>query len=33
MALDRENQDRNYLFGRMLAVADVLEERALYQAG
>ncbi|RHK04336.1 type I-C CRISPR-associated protein Cas8c/Csd1 [Enterococcus casseliflavus] len=33
VALDWENQDRNYLFGRMLAVADVFEERALYQAG
>ena len=29
MALDTETNDRNYLFGRMLAVADVLERRAL----
>ncbi|WP_207695817.1 CRISPR-associated protein cas8c/csd1, subtype I-c/dvulg [Enterococcus sp. DIV0212c] len=33
VALDRDETDRNYLFGRMLAVADVLEERALYKAG
>lgn len=29
LALDVENQDRSYLFGRLLAVADVLERRAL----
>lgn len=29
VALDTENDDRNYLFGRMLAIADVLERRAL----
>ncbi|MBD2848154.1 type I-C CRISPR-associated protein Cas8c/Csd1 [Paenibacillus sp. IB182496] len=29
VALDLENDNRNYLFGRMLAVADVLERRAL----
>lgn len=29
VALDKENVDRSYLFGRMLAVADVLERRAL----
>ncbi|MGX6980003.1 type I-C CRISPR-associated protein Cas8c/Csd1 [Vagococcus elongatus] len=29
MALNRESTDRNYLFGRMLAVADVLERSAL----
>ncbi|AJY75566.1 type I-C CRISPR-associated protein Cas8c/Csd1 [Paenibacillus beijingensis] len=29
VALDKENNDRNYLFGRLLAVADVLERRAL----
>ncbi|MFM1652547.1 type I-C CRISPR-associated protein Cas8c/Csd1 [Brevibacillus sp. B_LB10_24] len=29
LALDKENDDRNYLFGRLLAVADVLERRAL----
>lgn len=29
VALDLETDDRSYLFGRMLAVADVLERRAL----
>lgn len=29
LALDKENDDRSYLFGRLLAVADVLERRAL----
>ncbi|WP_100330628.1 type I-C CRISPR-associated protein Cas8c/Csd1 [Bacillus xiapuensis] len=29
LALDTENNDRDYLFGRLLAVADVLERRAL----
>ncbi|RXZ80620.1 type I-C CRISPR-associated protein Cas8c/Csd1 [Paenibacillaceae bacterium] len=29
VALDTENEDRDYLFGRLLAVADVLERRAL----
>jgi CRISPR-associated protein Csd1 len=29
VALDTENEDRSYLFGRLLAVADVLERRAL----
>lgn len=29
MPLDEQNDDRSYLFGRMLAVADVLERRAL----
>jgi CRISPR-associated protein Csd1 len=29
VALDRENHDRDYLFGRLLAIADVLERRAL----
>jgi CRISPR-associated protein Csd1 len=29
VALDTENNDRDYLFGRLLAVADVLERRAL----
>lgn len=33
VALDKNQKDRSYLFGRMLAVADVLEERALYKAG
>ncbi|MDY7044784.1 type I-C CRISPR-associated protein Cas8c/Csd1 [Virgibacillus sp. M23] len=27
--LDKENTDRDYLFGRLLAIADVLERRAL----
>ncbi|MGG4495618.1 type I-C CRISPR-associated protein Cas8c/Csd1 [Brevibacillus reuszeri] len=29
VALDERNSDRDYLFGRLLAVADVLERRAL----
>jgi len=29
VALDVENKDHNYLFGRMLAIADVLERKAL----
>lgn len=29
VALDSENNDRDYLFGRLLAIADVLERRAL----
>ncbi|MDC3415898.1 type I-C CRISPR-associated protein Cas8c/Csd1 [Aquibacillus salsiterrae] len=29
VALDKESKDRDYLFGRLLAVADVLERRAL----
>lgn len=29
VALDTENHDRDYLFGRLLAIADVLERRAL----
>ncbi len=29
VALDTDNNDRSYLFGRLLAVADVLERRAL----
>lgn len=29
LALNTENDDRDYLFGRLLAVADVLERRAL----
>ncbi|GAB6928989.1 type I-C CRISPR-associated protein Cas8c/Csd1 [Paenibacillus sp. JCM 10914] len=29
LALELDNDDRSYLFGRMLAVADVLERRAL----
>lgn len=29
MPLNKENSDRNYLFGRLLAIADVLERSAL----
>ncbi len=29
VSLDKQSDDRNYLFGRMLAIADVLERRAL----
>lgn len=29
MALDKENNNRDYLFGRLLAIADVLERNAL----
>ncbi|KAA9004893.1 type I-C CRISPR-associated protein Cas8c/Csd1 [Paenibacillus spiritus] len=29
VALDTKNEDRSYLFGRLLAIADVLERRAL----
>jgi len=29
VALDQENNNRDYLFGRLLAIADVLERRAL----
>jgi CRISPR-associated protein Csd1 len=29
LALNKDNDDRSYLFGRLLAVADVLERRAL----
>jgi CRISPR-associated protein Csd1 len=29
LGLDKENEDRDYLFGRLLAVADVLERNAL----
>lgn len=32
MALDKTNTDRDYLFGRLLAVADVLERNALSEA-
>lgn len=31
MTLQRESTDRNYLFGRLLAVADRIEEQANYQ--
>ncbi|MEN1968640.1 type I-C CRISPR-associated protein Cas8c/Csd1 [Lentibacillus sp. N15] len=31
VALDKEMNDRDYLFGRLLAIADVLERRALDQ--
>lgn len=33
LALDFENNDRNYLFGRILAYMRDIEESALYQAG
>ncbi len=29
MALDKDNSDRSYLFGRLLAIADVFERNAL----
>ena len=32
MSLDRENQSRDYLFGRLLAVAEKIEQIALYIA-
>ncbi len=32
MSLDETRQTRDYLYGRLLAIADVLEERALYKA-
>lgn len=33
MPLDENRTSRDYLFGRLLAVADILEERALHKAG
>ena len=33
MALDRERTSRDYLFGRLLALAEHLESRALYVGG
>jgi len=33
MGLDNERHTRDYLYGRLLAVADVLEGRALWKAG
>jgi CRISPR-associated protein Csd1 len=33
MALEKTRTSRDYLYGRLLAVADTMEERALYQAG
>lgn len=33
MALENERNDRDYLYGRLLAVAEYLEEKALYLAG
>jgi CRISPR-associated protein Csd1 len=33
MALDRERRTRDYLYGRLLALAERLEERALYVGG
>lgn len=32
MSLDEKRKTRDYLYGRLLAVADILEERALYKA-
>jgi len=32
MALDETRRTRDYLYGRLLAIADVIEERALYKA-
>lgn len=32
MSLDENRKTRDYLYGRLLAIADVLEERALYKA-
>lgn len=32
MSLDENRDTRDYLFGRLLAIADVLEERALFKA-
>lgn len=33
MALDRERTNRDYLFGRLLALAEHMESRALYVGG
>lgn len=33
MVLDKERKTRDYLFGRLLAVADAMEGRALFKAG
>lgn len=33
MALDRERKTRDYLYGRLLALAEHLESRALYVGG
>ena len=32
MSLDETRTTRDYLYGRLLAIADILEERALYKA-
>jgi CRISPR-associated protein (Cas_Csd1). len=32
MSLDENRRTRDYLYGRLLGVADVIEERALYEA-
>ncbi len=32
MALDEHRRTRDYLYGRLLAIADIVEERALYKA-
>ena len=31
MSLDETRRTRDYLYGRLLAIADILEERALYK--
>ncbi len=33
MVLDRQNSDRDYLYGRLLAIADLLESEALDISG
>jgi len=33
MSLEEDRNTRDYLFGRLLAIADYIEERALYVAG
>lgn len=33
VALDEKNQDRSYLFGRLLATGEMLEKRVLYMQG
>ena len=33
MALDRERRSRDYLYGRLMALAEHLEDRALYVGG
>ena len=33
MALETDNTSRDYLYGRLLAIADHIESRALYLSG